>query len=96
MSIFQIHMKNLLFDSSEFSLVGSQAHHFASTYTKAGTPNSQIIFRVAQELSSLSSSLPCDFSSAIFIRSDDEKSTLLRAMITGYARNNFDLVYVRI
>ena len=43
----------------------------------------QVIIRVAQEVSSLSTSLPLDFSSAIFIRSDDDKATLIRAIITG-------------
>ena len=44
---------------------------------------SQVIIRVAQEVSSLATSLPLDFSSAIYVRSDDDKATLLRAIITG-------------
>lgn len=76
-------MKSLQMDSSNFSLSGSQAHAYSSTFQKAGSPNSTIIFRIAQELSSLTTSLPLDFSSSIFLRSDDEKATLLRAIITG-------------
>merc|ERR1712098_75806 len=41
--------------------------------------------RIAQEISSLaaSSSLPCSLSSSVFVRSDDSKMTLLKAIITG-------------
>ncbi len=81
--VYRSYMRSLQLDSVDFSLSGSQAHAFASSYNKAGTPSSQVIIRVAQEVSSLSTSLPLDFSSAIFIRSDDDKATLLRAIITG-------------
>jgi len=78
-------MRDLQFDSIEFSQSGKDAHFFQADFTKAGTPSSQIIFRVAQEISSLAApgSLPVTFSSSIFVRSDDDKSTLLRAIITG-------------
>jgi hypothetical protein len=80
---YKDHMKSLQFDSSEFSTAGLHAHHFSSPFAKAGMPSSQIIFRVAQELSSLSTSLPLDFSSAIFLRTDDDKPTLMKVLITG-------------
>lgn len=78
-------MRDLQFDSIEFSQSGKDAHFFQADFTKAGTPSSQIIFRVAQEISSLAApgSLPVNFSSSIFVRSDDDKSTLLRGIITG-------------
>lgn len=78
-------MRDLQFDSIEFSQTGRDAHFFQADFTKAGTPSSQIIFRVAQEISSLAApgSLPVNFSSSIFVRSDDDKSTLLRGIITG-------------
>ena len=69
--------------TNEFSTSGSQSHAFSSAFSKAGMPSSSIIFRVAQELSSLSTSLPLDFSSAIFLRTDDDKPTLMRVLITG-------------
>ncbi len=37
----------------------------------------------------MSTSLPLDFSSSIFIRSDDDKATLLRAVITGWGWKEF-------
>ena len=86
--LYKSHMRGLQFDSGDFSLTGSQAHYFHATFAKAGTPSSTMIFRIAQELSSLSDSLPLDFSSAIFVRSDDERSTLLRACITGFVHIN--------
>ena len=81
--LYKSHMRGLQFDSGDISVSGPQAHYFQGTFTKAGTPSSQMIFRIAQELSSLSDSLPLDFSSAIFVRSDDDRATLLRACITG-------------
>ena len=81
--LYKSHMRGLQFDSGDISVSGPQAHFFQATFAKAGTPSSQMIFRIAQELSSLSDSLPLDFSSAIFVRSDDDRATLLRACITG-------------
>jgi len=81
--LYKKFMKDLQIGTSEFSTTGTQAHAFAGAFTKAGMPSSSIIFRVAQELSSLSTSLPLDFSSAIFLRTDDDKPTLMRVLITG-------------
>ncbi|WAR24474.1 UBC3-like protein [Mya arenaria] len=41
------------------------------------------VIRIAQELSSLSSSLPLNLSSSIFVRTDDERISLMQALITG-------------
>lgn len=76
-------MRELQIDTCEFSMSGSSSHAFASAFTKAGMPSANIIFRVAQELSSLTTSLPMDFSSAIFLRTDDDKPTLMKVLITG-------------
>ena len=56
-----------------------------SEFNGAAKPSSQTIFRIAQEVSSVaaSSSLPCSLSSSVFVRSDDGKMTLLKAIITG-------------
>jgi len=78
-------MAELQFDSIEFDNTSKTGHSFIPEFSKAGNPSSQIIFRVAQEISSLAApnSLPVTSSSSIFVRSDDEKSTLLKAVITG-------------
>eukprot|EP00090_Calanus_glacialis_P046596 TRINITY_DN9229_c0_g1_i1.p1 TRINITY_DN9229_c0_g1~~TRINITY_DN9229_c0_g1_i1.p1 ORF type:complete len:1000 (-),score=433.85 TRINITY_DN9229_c0_g1_i1:164-3163(-) len=78
-------MSELQFDSIEFDNTSKTGHSFIPEFNKAGNPSSQIIFRVAQEISSLAApnSLPVTSSSSIFVRSDDEKSTLLKAIITG-------------
>lgn len=76
-------MKDYQIDTCEFSMSGHNVHAFANAFTKAGMPSSSIIFRVAQELSSLSTSLPLDFSSGIFLRTDDDKATLMKVLITG-------------
>ncbi len=80
---YKKYMKNLQFDSSEFTLSGSQAHAHSAAFNRDGSPSSSVIIRVAQELSSLSASSPLDFSSAIFVRTDDDRATLMRFLITG-------------
>jgi len=76
-------MKDAQIDTCEFAVQGPNTHAYSSAFTKAGMPSASIIFRVAQELSSLSTSLPLDFSSAIFLRTDDDKPTLMKVLITG-------------
>ena len=81
--LYQDYMKSLKVESSTFSMSGSQAHAFISNFAKDEAPNSSLIRRIAQELSSLMTSLPLNSSSSIFLRNDDDKATLLRAVITG-------------
>ena len=72
-------------DSVSLCLVAGAGHAFMSEFNGAAKPSSQTIFRIAQEVSSVaaSSSLPCSLSSSVFVRSDDGKMTLLKAIITG-------------
>jgi len=78
-------LSELQFDTIEFDSSSKSCHSFQAEFDKAGTPSSGIIFRVAQEVSSLAApnSLPVSRASSILVRSDDEKSTLLKAVITG-------------
>ena len=83
MELYKKVMKDVQIDTCEFTMSGASSHAFASAFSKAGTPSASIIFRVAQELSSLSTSLPLDFSSGIFLRTDDDRPTLMKVLITG-------------
>jgi len=47
---------------------GASAHHFSTNFKKALPPNSAQLIRIAQEMAALSTSLPLDIGSAIFIR----------------------------
>ncbi|KAK3091318.1 hypothetical protein FSP39_018889 [Pinctada imbricata] len=86
-SMMENHYKQALqplqFASATIPIEGTFAHHYASQFKTAPNMGQKQIFRVAQELSSLSTSLPLDLSSSIFVRSDDEKLTLMRALIVG-------------
>ncbi|WAR24443.1 BIRC6-like protein [Mya arenaria] len=75
-------MKPLLFESSTIPVSGKHCHHYAKHLTSQATSKQQVI-RIAQELSSLSSSLPLNLSSSIFVRTDDERISLMQALITG-------------
>ncbi|XP_078658151.1 uncharacterized protein LOC144903640 isoform X7 [Branchiostoma floridae x Branchiostoma belcheri] len=76
-------LKEMQFDNFEFPLEGSSAHHYSTLYNKFTKPIHAQIVRIAQEFSSLSSSLPLELSSSIFVRVDDEKMNLMQALITG-------------
>ncbi|XP_076353120.1 dual E2 ubiquitin-conjugating enzyme/E3 ubiquitin-protein ligase BIRC6-like isoform X1 [Tachypleus tridentatus] len=76
-------LKSLQFESWPMETEGSNSHHFANHYRKCGAGPPNQILRIAQELTSLHSSLPLELSSSIFVRTDDEKSCFLRALITG-------------
>ncbi|XP_077981781.1 uncharacterized protein LOC144436793 [Glandiceps talaboti] len=76
-------LRDLQFDSCEIPTSGAQAHHYSSQFDKCAKPSQNQVFRLAQEFTSLSSSLPLDLSSAIFVRTDDEKMNLMQALIIG-------------
>ncbi|CAC5419587.1 BIRC6 [Mytilus coruscus] len=76
-------LKSMQFGSSDLPLEGNIGHHYANLYKSHQAGGQKQIFRIAQELTSLSSSLPLNLSSSIFVRTDDEKITLMRALITG-------------
>ncbi|XP_023334729.1 uncharacterized protein LOC111706168 [Eurytemora carolleeae] len=78
-------LKPYQFTTLEFPESGKHAHFFQSEYSRSDAPSFPVICRVAQDISSLASqgSLPLNLSSSLFVRSDDDKSTLLKAIITG-------------
>lgn len=61
---------------------GASAHHFSTHFKKALPPNSAQVIRIAQEMAALSTSLPLDLGSAIFIR------TVSHILLDGLFSNN--------
>ncbi|KAK3912332.1 Baculoviral IAP repeat-containing protein 6 [Frankliniella fusca] len=76
-------LREMQFDSCDIDVTNSSSHIYASMFNSALTPGRAQMMRIAQELASLSTSLPLDLASAIFVRSDDAKITLLKALIIG-------------
>lgn len=76
-------LKDLQFLSCDIDVDGPRAHLFSSQFKKALAPASQQVMRIAQEMGALSTSLPLDIGSSIFVRTDDAKLTMLKALITG-------------
>jgi ubiquitin-protein ligase len=78
-------LRQAQFDSIEFQESGPSKHFFQAEFAKAESPSYQSICRVAQDIASLASkgSLPLNPSSSIFVRSDENKSNLLKCIITG-------------
>ncbi|KAJ8883267.1 hypothetical protein PR048_015109 [Dryococelus australis] len=62
---------------------GARAHSFNNKFKTTLPPNASQVMRIAQEVAALTTSLPLDVESAIFVRTDDAKCTLLRALIIG-------------
>ncbi|XP_062589719.1 uncharacterized protein LOC134251344 [Saccostrea cucullata] len=69
--------------TASFSLEGTGCHNYASDFKHTQNVLQKQVLRIAQELSSLSTSLPLELSSSIFVRTDDDKLTLMKALITG-------------
>lgn len=76
-------LKDMQFDSCDIDVGNSSSHVYANLFNTALPPGRPQMMRIAQELASLSTSLPLDLASAIFVRSDDSKITLLKALIIG-------------
>lgn len=76
-------LKDMQFDSCDIDVTNSSSHTYISNFNSALAPGRAQMMRIAQELASFSTSLPLDLASAIFVRSDDAKITLLKALIIG-------------
>ncbi|KAJ1530380.1 hypothetical protein ONE63_005289 [Megalurothrips usitatus] len=76
-------LKDMQFDSCDIDVTNPTSHIYATTFNSALAPGRPQMMRIAQELASISTSLPLDLASAIFVRSDDSKITLLKALIIG-------------
>ncbi|PSN58000.1 hypothetical protein C0J52_08097 [Blattella germanica] len=66
--IYKEALKDLQFLSCDIEVEGASAHHYSTHFKKALPPNSAQVIRIAQEMAALSTSLPLDLGSAIFIR----------------------------
>ena len=69
--------KGLQIDTTEFS------KHRKPHCFPVSSLSSAAILRVAQEISSMAASLPLEFSSAIFLRTDDDQPNNIQVLITG-------------
>lgn len=76
-------LQPLQYMAASFSLDGTHCHNYASDFKHSQNVTQKQVLRIAQELSSLSTSLPLELSSSIFVRTDDDKITLMKALITG-------------
>ncbi|XP_067135375.1 uncharacterized protein, partial [Centruroides vittatus] len=75
-------LKPLQFETWDMEVDGPFGHYYAFVRQHDRTIEKQEQ-RIVWELSSLSSSLPLDISSSIFVRTDEAKRSLMRALITG-------------
>jgi len=80
---YKMVMGDLQFQACTFDVDAPNSHHFAKVFKKQEALSQAQIFRIAQELTSLAISLPLNLCSAIFLRTDDDKLTLMKALITG-------------
>ena len=75
---YRLALSPLQYEGMEFA-----SHSFMFEMSSSPTPAT--IYRIAHEIATISQaeSLPCFQSSSIFVRSDDAKMYLLKAVITG-------------
>ncbi|KAK2145923.1 hypothetical protein LSH36_647g01017 [Paralvinella palmiformis] len=74
---------SLQFGACDIDIDGTRGHHYSKEFKKQEVLGQSQVFHIAKELTSLSSSLPLALSSSIFVRTDDNRLTLMRALITG-------------
>mmetsp|Transcript_29748 Transcript_29748/g.27234 ORF Transcript_29748/g.27234 Transcript_29748/m.27234 type:complete len:167 (-) Transcript_29748:3771-4271(-) len=63
---------------------GKFKHHWASSI-KPGLPTQAKMIRLSQELADLSNSLPIEHTNSIFVRVDESRVDVMKAMIMGSA-----------
>ena len=59
-------------------------HHYAS-YINNNTPPQQKMVRLAQELADLSNALPIEHTNSIFVRVDESRVDVMKALVMGAA-----------
>lgn len=74
------YMKKLQFDIVNIDI---KTHHYFNTMTKGGAVSKEKVLRLAQEQGSISTSLPLDFSSSVFVRIDEQHMDIMKVLITG-------------
>lgn len=74
------HMKKLQFDIVEIDV---KTHHYRTKVAENAAVSKEKVLRLAQEQGSISTSLPLNFSSSVFVRIDEQHMDVMRALITG-------------
>lgn len=74
---------------------GEYVHHWKSSFTEKTQSEPKKMVRLAQEIADLSSSLPIDCTNAMFVRADEDRLDVMRAIIFGaegtpYAHGAFE------
>lgn len=64
-------------------LFGTHALQFGSEDASSGTLTRPAMVRIAKEMSAMMESLPCNPSSSIFLRCDEDRMHLIQAMVIG-------------
>ena len=70
-------------------------HHYKSSFTGKYSPQPSKMVRLAQEIADISNSLPVDSTNAMFVRADEERLDVMKAVIFGaegcpYAHGAFE------
>jgi len=60
-----------------------KTHHYHNNITKGGVVSKEKVLRLAQEQGSISTSLPLNFSSSVFVRIDEQHMDIMKVVITG-------------
>jgi len=72
-------LKGLQFDVTQMK---TKTHHYAAQIGQGAVVREKVL-RLAQEQASLSTSLPLNFSSSVFVRIDEQHMDIMQALITG-------------
>ena len=83
---YRLLLQNLRFDyvSMKDANTNRFKHHYAS-YINNNTPPQQKMVRLAQELADLSNALPIEHTNSIFVRVDESRVDVMKALVMGAA-----------
>eukprot|EP01103_Thecamoeba_quadrilineata_P000794 TRINITY_DN1069_c0_g1_i1.p1 TRINITY_DN1069_c0_g1~~TRINITY_DN1069_c0_g1_i1.p1 ORF type:complete len:677 (+),score=149.05 TRINITY_DN1069_c0_g1_i1:92-2122(+) len=82
--VYTERLSHLLFDSCDLSGAGGyEKHGFHSEIHNNKKPSSSKIMRLVLETSALSKALPISLESSIFVRTDDDRIDVMKALIIG-------------
>lgn len=88
-------LKDEVFDTCDMKIAGTESnkydHHYATNIATTGSVASSKMVRLSKECQTLATSLPISPSSSIFVRADEERLDVMKAIITGPAGTPYSL-----
>jgi len=74
----------------EANIVGDSSYHYKSQLTKGSLIATKCLKRLSDEIPTLMDSIPINYDASIFLRVDENKPMIMRALLTGPPQTPYD------